>query len=79
MKVRGAKNIIAREARTKNSRPRPLWVKPRPFLHDLARPLIVSRQKNDSGSSRVDLAATSMILTIKRSKLKKICTVTVQG
>ena len=32
LKVGGAKYIIAREARAKISRPRLLWVKPRPFL-----------------------------------------------
>ena len=34
LKVGGAKDMIARSARAKIFRPRPLWVKPRPFLND---------------------------------------------
>ena len=35
LKVMGAKNLIAHRARAEMSRPRPLLLKPRPFLHDL--------------------------------------------
>ena len=57
LKVRGAENIIACEARAKISRPRPLLVKPRPFAQghghchtDSVQPG-ASRRKNDSKST----------------------------
>ena len=48
--VEGAEDTIAREAHVKFSRARPLWIKPRPFLHDPGYCTIqprVSRRKNE--------------------------------
>ena len=61
LKTGGAQYTVARIARAKNFRPRPLMVKPRPFLHDRSycdHAARVLDERTNSKSSRVDLAAT---------------------
>ena len=55
--VGGAEYPIAREARAKILRPRPLYVKPRPFLYDRGCYHEFLDEKLNCKSSRIDLAA----------------------
>ena len=66
LEVGGAEYPIAREARAKILRPRPLYVKPRPFLHDLGCYHEFLDEKLNCKSSRIDLAAIEAHLLIIR-------------
>ena len=80
LKVGGAEYQIAREARTKFLRPRPLHVKPRPFLHDRGCYHEFLGEKINCKSSRIDLAAIEAhLLIIMPGKCLKICVVTILG
>ena len=66
LKVGGAEYPIAREARAKILRPRPLHVKPRPFLHDRGCYHEFLGEKINCKSSRIDLVAIEAYLLIIR-------------
>ena len=80
MKVGGAEYPIAREVCTKNLRPRPLHVQPRPFLHDRGCYHEFLDEKINCKLSRIDLAAIEAhLLMIRPGKCLKICVVTILG
>ena len=73
LKVGGAEYPIAREARAKILRPRPLHVKPRPFLHDRCCYHEFLGEKINCKSSRIDLVAIeAYLLIIRPGKCLKI-------
>ena len=78
LEVGGAEYPIAREARAKILRPRPLYVKPRPFLHDRGCYHEFLDEKLNCKSSRIDLAAIEAhLLIIRPGKCLEICIVTI--
>ena len=80
LEVGGAEYPIAREARAKILRPRPLYVKPRPFLYDRGCYHEFLDEKLNCKSSRIDLAAIEAhLLIIRPGKCLEICIVTIQG
>ena len=80
LKVGGAEYPIAREARAKILRPRPLHVKPRPFLHDRGCYHEFLGEKINCKSSRIDLVAIeAYLLIIRPGKCLKIFIVTILG
>ena len=80
LKVGGAEYPIAREARAKFLRPRPLHVKPRPFLHDRGCYHEFLGEKINCKSSRIDLVAIeAYLLIIRPGKCLKIFIVTILG
>ena len=80
LKVGGAEYPIARETRAKILRPRPLHVKPRPFLHDRGCYHEFLGEKINCKSSRIDLVAIeAYLLIIRPGKCLKIFIVTILG
>ena len=80
LKVGGAEYPIAREARAKILRPRPLHVKPRPFLHDRGCYHEFLGEKINCKSSRIDLVAIeAYLLIIRPGKCLKIFIVIILG
>ena len=80
LKVGGAEYPIVRKVCTKNLRPRPLHVQPRPFLHDRGCYHEFLDEKINCKLSRIDLAATEAhLLMIRPGKCLKICVVTILG
>ena len=80
MKFGGAEYPIAREARAKFLRPRPLHVKPRPFLYDRGCYHEFLGEKINCKSSRIDLAAIEAhLLIIRPGKCLKTCVVAILG
>ena len=80
LRVGGAEYPTAREARAKILRPRPLCVKPRPFLHDRGCYHKFLDEKMNCKSSRIDLAAIEAhLLIIRPGKCLEICVVTILG
>ena len=80
LKVGGAEYPIAREARAKILRSRPLHVKPRPFLHDRGCYHEFLGEKINCKSSRIDLVAIeAYLLIIRPGKCLKIFIVTILG
>ena len=80
LKVGGAEYPIARKARAKILRPRPLHVKPRPFLHDRGCYHEFLGEKINCKSSRIDLVAIeAYLLIIRPGKCLKIFIVTILG